>query len=81
MSNNSDKQDPLAHACELVGRFLYHFGRVERKIDQAVIKLLDLSERRRMTSAAGCTRSTMTERLLLTPTSTLLQVAACSLIS
>jgi hypothetical protein len=45
MSNDSDKQDPLAHACELVGRFLYHFGRVERKIDEAVIKLLDLSEK------------------------------------
>jgi hypothetical protein len=42
MSNNPD---PLARACELVGRFLYHFGRVERKIDEAVIKLLDLSEK------------------------------------
>jgi hypothetical protein len=45
MSNNSDKEDPLARACELVGRFLYHFGRVDRKIDEAVIKLLDLGEK------------------------------------
>jgi hypothetical protein len=45
MSNNSDKEDPLARACALVGRFLYHFGRVERKIDEAVIKLLGLSEK------------------------------------
>lgn len=46
MSNDlDDKQDSLARACELVGRFLYHFGRVERKIDDAVIKLLDLSEK------------------------------------
>jgi hypothetical protein len=37
MSNTSD---PLERACLLVGRFLYHFARVEQKIDQAVIKLL-----------------------------------------
>jgi hypothetical protein len=113
MSNNSDEQDVLARACELVGRFLYHFGLVERKIDEAVIKLLDLSEKlapvvtaidfarklrlvklsadtqitdpaekeKRMTSAEGCTRSMMTERLLPTPTSTLLQMEVCSLAS
>jgi hypothetical protein len=45
MSDNSDKQDPLARACALVGRFLYHFARVEQKIDQAVIKLLSLDEK------------------------------------
>jgi hypothetical protein len=45
MSNDSDKQDPLTRACEHVGRFLCHFGRVERKIDEAVLKLLDLSEK------------------------------------
>jgi hypothetical protein len=37
--------DPLEDACSLVGRFQYHFGRVEQKIDQAVIKLLDLDEK------------------------------------
>jgi hypothetical protein len=37
--------DPLEEACSLVGRFQYHFGRVEQKIDQAVIKLLDLDDR------------------------------------
>src|SRR5262245_42037901 len=37
--------DPLEVACSLVGRFQYHFGRIEQKIDQAVIKLLDLDER------------------------------------
>jgi hypothetical protein len=37
--------DPLEDACALVGRFQYHFGRVEQKIDQAVIKLLDLDEK------------------------------------
>jgi hypothetical protein len=42
MSNTSD---PLERACLLVGRFLYHFARVEQKIDQAVIKLLDLDEK------------------------------------
>ena len=39
------QQDPLEAACLLVGRFQYHFGRVEQKIDQAVIKLLDLDDR------------------------------------
>jgi hypothetical protein len=36
------QQDPLEAACLLVGRFQYHFGRIEQKIDEAVIKLLDL---------------------------------------
>src|SRR5215475_9954852 len=37
--------DLLEEACSLVGRFQYHFGRVEQKIDHAVIKLLDLDEK------------------------------------
>src|SRR5262245_24490128 len=37
--------DPLEAACSLVGRFQYHFGRVELKIDQALIKLLDLDDK------------------------------------
>jgi len=45
MSNASVQSDPLERACLFVGRFLYHFGRVEQKIDQAVIKLLDLDEK------------------------------------
>src|SRR5262245_62092914 len=36
---------PLETACSLVGRFQYHFARVEQKIDQAVIKLLDLDDK------------------------------------
>jgi hypothetical protein len=39
------KPDLLEKACSLVGRFQYHFGRLEQKIDQAIIKLLDLDER------------------------------------
>jgi hypothetical protein len=35
----------LEQAWSLVGRFLYHFARVEQKIDQAVIKLLNLDEK------------------------------------
>jgi hypothetical protein len=42
MSNTSD---PVEQACLLVGRFLYHFARVEQKIDQAVIKVLNLDEK------------------------------------
>jgi hypothetical protein len=46
MSNDPDDlQDALALACALIGRFQYHFARVEQKVDQAVIKLLDLDEK------------------------------------
>ncbi len=45
MSNASVSPDPLERACSLVGRFLYHFARIEQKIDQAIIKLLDLDDR------------------------------------
>jgi hypothetical protein len=43
--DRNEQDDPLARACELVGRFLYHFGRVERKIDDAVTKLLGLNDK------------------------------------
>jgi hypothetical protein len=36
---------PLQQACLLVGRFQYHFGRIEQKIDQGVIKLLDFDDK------------------------------------
>jgi hypothetical protein len=42
---NDQMAEPLETACSLVGRFQYHFGRVEQKIDQAVIKLLDLDDK------------------------------------
>jgi hypothetical protein len=37
--------DPLEAACSPVGRFQYHFAKVEQKIDQAVIKLFDLNDK------------------------------------
>jgi hypothetical protein len=37
--------DPLEAACLLVGRCMYRFAHVEKKIDQAVIKLLSLDEK------------------------------------
>src|SRR4051812_11786465 len=37
--------DRLERACALVGRFMHHHGRIEQKINLAVIKLLDLDER------------------------------------
>jgi hypothetical protein len=38
--------DPkLAEACRLVGEFQYHYGRIEQKIDQGVIKLLVLDDK------------------------------------
>jgi hypothetical protein len=44
-ANTSAQADPLEAACRLVGRFQYHFGRIEQKIDQGVIKLLDLDDK------------------------------------
>jgi hypothetical protein len=34
--------DPLNRACELVGRFLYYFSRVEARLDEAITKLFKL---------------------------------------
>src|SRR6266487_7032729 len=44
-ANTSAQADPLQQACLLVGRFQYHFARIEQKIDQGVIKLLDLDDK------------------------------------
>jgi hypothetical protein len=41
----SKPEDKLAQACHLVGLFQYHFARIEQKIDQGVIKLLDLDDK------------------------------------
>ena len=45
MPSTSPERHPLEQAYALIGRFLYHFGRVEQKINQAVIKLYDLDEK------------------------------------
>jgi hypothetical protein len=36
--------DPLGAACELVGRFLYHFAGVEQRINAAIAKLFELTD-------------------------------------
>jgi hypothetical protein len=38
----TETAEPLAHACELVGRFLYYFSRVELQLDDAITKLFKL---------------------------------------
>src|SRR5262245_29479538 len=45
MAKGSKPKDKLARACRLVGLFQYHFGRIEQKIDQGVIKLFDLDDK------------------------------------
>jgi|EndMetStandDraft_3_1072993.scaffolds.fasta_scaffold97396_5 hypothetical protein len=45
MSHSSNQSEGLERAYLLVGRFQYHFARVEQKVDQAVIKLLDLDDK------------------------------------
>jgi hypothetical protein len=38
----AETAEPLTRACELVGRFFYHFGRVELQLDEAITKLFNL---------------------------------------
>jgi len=38
----AEDAEPLTRACELVGRFLYHFSRVEQQLDLAITKLFKL---------------------------------------
>src|SRR6202011_1145260 len=44
MCNIPSTPDPLSEACQRVGRFLYHFARVEQRIDAAIAKLFDLKD-------------------------------------
>jgi len=44
-ANTSARANRLQQACLLVGRFQYHFARIEQKIDRGVIKLLDLDDK------------------------------------
>jgi hypothetical protein len=44
---SSDKRDPLSVACELVGRFQYHFSKIESSINQGIAKVLDLNDEAR----------------------------------
>jgi len=37
-------RDPLSAACELVGRFQYHFSKIEAALNQGVAKVLDLND-------------------------------------
>lgn len=34
--------DPLAAACELIGRFMYHFGQIEGALDEGIRKIFEL---------------------------------------
>jgi hypothetical protein len=45
VAEESKPENKLARACRLVGLFQYHFARIEQKIDQGVIKLLDLDDK------------------------------------
>jgi hypothetical protein len=45
MAKRPNPEDKLTEACCLVGLFQYNFGRIEQKIDQAVIKLFDLDDK------------------------------------
>jgi hypothetical protein len=44
MPTAPDQSDLLAGACELVGRFNYHFGHLEEKLNAAIAKLFKLDD-------------------------------------
>jgi|NGEPerStandDraft_6_1074524.scaffolds.fasta_scaffold203027_1 hypothetical protein len=44
MSQTAEGHDPLARACELVGRFNYHFSRLEQKLNASIAKLFKLDD-------------------------------------
>ena len=37
-------RDPLSIACELVGRFQYHFSKIEAALNQGIARVLDLND-------------------------------------
>jgi len=39
-----EKRDALSLACELVGRFQYHFSRIEKALDTGIAKVFSLNE-------------------------------------
>jgi hypothetical protein len=41
---SDSKTDPLARACELVGRYQYHFSKIEGQLDRGVAKVLGLKD-------------------------------------
>lgn len=41
-ASNADTPDPLATACELIGRFMYHFGQIEGALDEGIRKIFEL---------------------------------------
>jgi len=47
-----EQRDPLAHACELVGRFFYHFSRMEEQLNAAIARLFKLEGRYAQTVTA-----------------------------
>jgi hypothetical protein len=44
MSNADSRSDPIARACELVGRFAYHFSRLDEQLNAAIVQLFNLGE-------------------------------------
>src|SRR6478672_10650420 len=45
--------EPLTRACELVGRFFYHFGRVELQLDEAITRLFKLDNKNALNLTAN----------------------------
>jgi hypothetical protein len=44
MSNPEQTRDPLSIACELVGRYQYHFSRIDDALNEGIAKVFDLNE-------------------------------------
>jgi hypothetical protein len=44
MSKPEQPRDPLSIACELVGRYQYHFSRIDGALNEGIAKVFDLNE-------------------------------------
>ena len=42
--NDAKRNDPLSVACELVGRFQYHFSKIEKALDAGITKVFSLND-------------------------------------
>ena len=42
--NDAKRNDPLSVACELVGRFQYHFSKIENALDAGITKVFSLND-------------------------------------
>ena len=44
LGSEKESRDPLGMACELIGKYQYHFSQIERALNDGISKVLDLND-------------------------------------